>query len=172
MKIRKFIGLIAPVLAMMLMSGCKTSEDNYRAAYEVAWQHQQDGVDDDTYSLMKAEEMPQAVTVGADTLRMKTEIVALYVDKQSGAGEKMYPYNVVVGQFRQVFNAKAMRDRLKSYGYSPYIVATREPVYYVIASGCRGKDEAAALIKRMEDDEKVVMKMPFPWVLVPVEFSE
>ncbi len=170
MKKRRFIGLIAVAVTLVLMSGCKTSEDNYRAAYEVARQHQQDGVDDETYSLMKAEEMPSAVAVGNDTLRIKTEIVALYIDKQNDAGEKMYPYNVVVGQFRQVFNAKAMRDRLKLYGYSPYIVATREPLYYVVASGCSDKEEAAALIKRMEADKKVVMKKPFPWVLMPAGF--
>lgn len=168
----KIIKIIVPVIVLMSLSGCKTNEDNYRAAYEVALQHQQGDVDPETGSLMKNEEMPSATVVGTDTLRMKTEIVAVYAEKRDGNAVKMFPYNVVVGQFRQVFNAKAMRDRLKSYGYSPYIVATREPLYYVVASGCSTKADVAELVERIESDKNLVMKLPFPWVLKPVGISE
>lgn len=168
----KITRIFVPALMLLALAGCKTNESNYRAAYEVARQHQQGAVDDETYSLIKQEEMPATMAVGSDTLRVKTEIVAMYRDEATDAGVGMKSYNVVVGQFRQVFNAKAMRDRLATYGYTPYIVATREPLYYVVAVGCDSKTAVVEEIKKVESDKNLVMKQPFPWVLTPVGFSE
>ncbi len=166
-----FSRLVLSCMVMLLcLSACKTNEDNYRAAYEIARQQQQGDIDDETYSLIKKEAMPEATVVNGDTLRIKTDLVSLYVDKAVESDAKMMPFNVVVGKFRQVFNAKAMRDRLIAAGYKSYIIENREPSYYVVAVGCDTRDAAADAVKQIENDGNLVTKLPFPWVLMPVGF--
>lgn len=163
---------VTAAIFMLMITACKTNENNYRTAYEAARQHQQGDIDATTYSLIKQEAMPTAMAIGQDTLRVKTETVALYTDNSTDSGQKLNPFNVVTGQFRQVFNAKAMRERLKNHGYDAYIIETGEPLYYVVAGGCATKEEVPAIVKRVENDKNIVVKLPFPWVLHPAGFPQ
>ena len=113
MKIRLFI---VSAIALFMFAACKTNEANYRAAYEIAKQKSMDGVDAETYEKMQRESMPTKEVADGDTLRMMRTAVNLA--KYEGNGSAMLKrYNVVVAQFKQIFNAKAMMGRLKNQGY-------------------------------------------------------
>lgn len=161
MKIRIFI---LSVLTMMLVASCKTNENNYRAAYEVAKEKQMGGVDADTYELMQAESMPQITVINGDSVRVITEAVKI-VKTTENAVAVLKNYNVAVAQFRQVFNANAMCRRLSANGYSAYIVENADPAYYVIAGGFDYRTEAVELLKQVQSDKSIVLREPYPCLL-------
>lgn len=154
---------IATVLMLVFFASCKTSEGNYREAYEMAKNKQMDGVDEDTYSLIKKESMPQQTTIAGDTIRVIDANV-----KPQEKGTSLYKYNVVANGFRQVFNAKAMCTRLADAGYGAYIVYDAEPLYYVVAAGTDNEEEAKSMIRKLSEDKRFVLKNPYPCILRPV----
>lgn len=166
MKIK--LGILS-ILAVMMMPSCKTNETNYRAAYEVAKEKAMDGVDEDTYNRMQAEAMPGKIVINGDTLRVITQFVR--VAKNAGNDDAaLHRYNIAVAQFRQVFNAKAMRDRLLGLGYDAYIVENSDPVYYVVAKGTDVQSEVAGIVKELASNESIVLRAPYPCVLEPINF--
>lgn len=147
------------------MWSCKTSEANYRAAYELARQKDTAGVDSTVYSRIRSEERPQTVVAGGDTLAMKTEYVRL-TDGCGGTAEGFRPYNVVIARFKQLFNAKSVRSRAIEAGYKDaFIVQTREPLYYVVAVSCATTAEARKALADVTKRQPVVMRDPCPFIL-------
>ncbi len=164
MKIKLFFASIA---AMLLFAACKTNEMNYRAAYEVAKEKNMGGVDSTTYEKMRRDAMPAKTIVGGDTLRMMRASVRLSnADVNDAAVLKRY--NVVVSQFRQIFNAKAMAMRLKNQGYAPMIIENAESVYYVVANSSDTREEAVDIVNRLKIDESIVLREPYPCILEPL----
>ena len=78
------------------------------------------------------------------------------------------PYAIVVNQFKQVFNAKSLMNRLRDNGNNAIVVETAEPLYYVIAGSYETAEEAAAAYHKIKSDKNIVLKEPFPWILRPV----
>ncbi len=152
--------------AILSFSSCKTTEENYRAAYELAKKKDSGSpVDSTIYARIRNEARPQAVAVGNDTLRMKTEYVAL-TPETGGTADRFKTYNIVVAQFKQLFNAKSVRKRIAAAGYNDaFIIQTREPLYYVVAVSSSSPAEALESLKRIEADRPVVMKDPCPFVV-------
>ncbi|MBR6640534.1 MAG: SPOR domain-containing protein [Muribaculaceae bacterium] len=164
MKIRLFI---VSAIALVLFAACKTNEANYRAAYEIAKQKSMDGVDAETYEKMQRESMPTKEVAGGDTLRMMR--ASVNVAKYEGNDDVLLKrYNVVVAQFKQIFNAKAMMRRLKNQGYDAIVLQNPEPLYYVVAGSLDNKGEAVELIKKLTNDESIVLREPYPCILEPL----
>ncbi|MDE6176056.1 MAG: SPOR domain-containing protein [Paramuribaculum sp.] len=161
--------LLAAAAAVSGMTSCKTTEQNYKSAYEVAKARQNDngGLDSTVYSRLRPQGKGAAMAVGSDSLAFNTVTIGYTADCGASA-ETVKRYNIVVGQFKQIFNAKAMRKRLIDQGYEgAMVVHTREPLYYVIASSCATPEEALAELRRVGDDGRLKLKEPFPWVLRP-----
>ena len=158
---------VAAVAAIALsLASCKTNEQNYRNAYEVAKQAQYTGVDSTIYAKIRQEAVPTAVMADGDSIRMKTEFVTATKGAADKATATVKRYGVVVGQFKQVFNARAMLSRISANGYpGAYIVETREPLYYVVAYGTDNLDEAAATMKRVAKDSSMRLREPLPWII-------
>jgi len=155
--------LFISVFAVAITS-CKTTEANYRAAYEKAMERDRAGVDSTVYAKIRNEAKPKKVVVGGDTLAMRSEYVRLTPDIGQES-ESLKHYNVVTGQFKQLFTAKNMRARLLAAGFdSVLIVQTREPLYYVVAASAETPDEAAAALEKVRQSG-FPMRDPFPWVL-------
>lgn len=164
MKIRLFI---VSAIALVLFAACKTNEANYRAAYEIAKQKSMDGVDAETYEKMQRESMPTKEVAGGDTLRMMR--ASVNVAKYEGNDDVLLKrYNVVVAQFKQIFNAKAMMGRLKNQGYDAIVLQNPELLYYVVAGSLDNKGEAVELIKKLTNDESIVLREPYPCILEPL----
>ncbi len=107
----------------------------------------------------------QQLVVGRDTVDVKVQHVKVTPDG-GGINESLMRYNVVAGQFKQLFTAKSMRERLFEAGYpASFVVQTSEPYYYVISSSHNDAAAAVEALHRLEADRPVGMKPPVPYIL-------
>lgn len=161
----RIAGLSLIVLTTIFMTGCKTSEDNYRAAYQTAKTASADGIDSTIYAKIRQEAVPTAILANGDSVRTQAEFTTIYCEPGDTV-PSVIPYGIVVAQFKQIFNAKAMRQRLREAGYpNACIVSTREPLYYVVAESHNDINSAAKGLQRITDDNAVKTRAPFPWIL-------
>ena len=169
----RVLPFVVVLLSLLGAVGCKTNEANYRQAYEVAVNKSREssGVDSTIYSRIRNSAQTSALVVKGDSLPMRTEYIG-YTDDGGASREMLKIYNVVVGQFKQVFNARQMRARLINSGYdSAFIVHTREPLYYVCTATCATADEAAAEYARVRNDKSIVLTAPLPFILRPAHLA-
>lgn len=160
------------MLLVVLLSACKTSEENYRKAYESAKEQQREatGIDSTIYGRIRNSAAQSVLVVGGDSLPVRREYVG-YTPDGGSTRDNVLRYNVVVGQFRQLFNAREMRQRLVNQGYDgAMIVNTREPLYYVIASTASTPEDAQAAWHRVMTDPSLVLRSPLPFILTPARF--
>lgn len=163
----------ALLCGLLSVSSCKTNENNYRQAYEtaVAKNREASGVDSTIYARIRNSARTSDLVVGPDSLPMRTEYVG-YTENGGASREMLKRYNVVVGQFKQVFNARAMCTRLQNGGYpEAFIVHTREPLYYVCTNTCAGAEEAATALAKVKADKSIVLRSPLPFILRPAHLA-
>lgn len=168
----KNILLFASVIVLFTMIGCKTTEENYRSAYELAKQKQYDTGDSLSTLGLKNELTPKMVAFGSDTLPTRIESVSL---TKSGGGSVsgLRRFCVAVGDFRQIFNAKSLRERLIDAGYADaFLLRNRMDQYYVIAITTTDAHTASMVIDSLKSDSTLVLKAPYPYVLQPVHLAK
>lgn len=154
------------MLAACILTGCRTTEANYRAAYEVAHRksEQKSPVEGTVYEKIRNESVESRMVAGNDTVPMNTVMVGAVKDFTNPDDIKQY--SVAVNQFKQIFNARSQAQRLRDAGYpQATVVMTSEPLYYVIAGGADNAAEAMEIYHRVKKDKAIVTKSPFPWVL-------
>ena len=170
---RTLLALIAIAAAAATFTGCKTNEANYRAAYEIAKNKQQANTGADPGTTLHnhgAEPRPTALEGGV-TLPLITEPIAFTRDG-GATRESLQRYNVVVGRFRQIFNAKAMRGRLMEGGYpGACIVNNRDNLYFVIAATCATPAAAAEALAKVSADPALKLTAPLPFILQPAHLN-
>ena len=165
--------LLAIAVIALALTGCKTNEKNYRAAYEVAKAKfdNEGGLDSTIYNRLRPQGRGTVLVANGDSVEMHVVLVGV----PDGVGitrNQLKKYCVVLAQFKQIFNARSMRQRLIDDGYAgATIVNTREPLYYVVAGSVATPEEAVGLMKRVAADKNIVLRDPFPWVLVPSHLS-
>lgn len=163
-------GCVAAVAAFMLVAvGCKTSEENYRRAYDVAKQKQVESAGGETiYNAIRREATGSETVVNGDSIRLRSEYVT--VTKDCAPGPKaLKRYNVVVGQFKQLFHARSLMTRMKDAGYeSTFVAQTREPYYYVIAVASDSVADIVPAFHLFETKSPIRLVDPCPWILQPV----
>ncbi|MDE6467790.1 MAG: SPOR domain-containing protein [Muribaculaceae bacterium] len=166
----KFALISAALLAAVSLTGCKTTEANYRAAYEKAVSY--NDVESDSlelngiiYGKERRNMTQRTVESAAGPVDVVTQI--LRATEDGGLGERqMLTYNVAVGQFKQLFNAKSMRERLVEEGYKNAFVAENpEPFYYVIIQTTSSAAEAKQTLERVVADGKISMREPCPMII-------
>ena len=156
--------LILLMAAALTMVSCKTTEKNYRTAYEVAKANDKNRLDSETEKKIEAEKFGQETKINGDSVNMKTEYVQL-VEIEQGDESSFPEYNVAVGYFKQVFNARMFKKRLKSKSIGAYILLDNLKQYYVIAAGFDDPKEAAKYIKNIEDN--IPFKLPIePFIVI------
>lgn len=168
MNILKVLAITA-VAAVGFVS-CKTTEANYRAAYEATRASQadadaDDGLDENTRRLLaKNTRNRQSVQiVNGDTIAIATLFVKLE-DKQ--AVDRLPQYSVVSNAFSQVFNARALCKRLQEAGFAKaYIFRTSTPDYYVAADGSDNIADIPAMLKALEKAGNPGSRSGFPAVI-------
>ena len=86
-------------------------------------------------------------------------------DEGGGIPENLHRYSVVVGRFKQKFNAVSMRNRLADGGFpAAFVVQTAEPYYFVLIGSYRELPEAVAAMNTIPEG-KIHMKAPLPMIL-------
>lgn len=155
------------ILALASLTACKTSEANYRAAYEktVAAREAADEGDAYAYDRDSKQSAAQAVIVGSDTIPVVIERVSV-VSADGETAPQALAYNVVAGRFKQRFNAFSLRDRLVAAGYKDaFVVQNAEPYYFIVAATFATAKEAQTALDRLKADAPVVMNPPLPYIL-------
>lgn len=163
----KTLYLIGSIVFMMLLSAasCKTTEENYKAAYDIAVKKQESGAGRDVSSYISRERrLNEYKQVGTDSVRIVIEHVSV-VDGPVNNAKK---YGVVVGEFKQVFNARSYRDRINNAENSPetpaFVVMNAMKQYYVIYRSFDTKTEAAAFMKN-KGNFKINTQTDEVWIL-------
>lgn len=159
---------IVAVTAMTLCAACKPSEANYKMAYESAKQKQLTG-DSLIDAGLTDQQRPRLMVFGGDTLPVVTDYVGYTKDGGADTNRAIVKrYCVVVGKFKQVFNARSMRERLNAQGYSnAFVLHNNMKDYFVIAASTRDHHEARMLLDSIAADKNMVLKAPYPYILQP-----
>lgn len=163
----KTLILISSILFIMLLSAasCKTTEENYKAAYDIAVRKQETGAGRDVSSFITRERrLNEYKQVGTDSVRIVIENVSVIDGPVNNIGK----YGVVVGEFKQVFNAKSYRDRINNAENNtdaPAFVAMNSmKQYYVIYRSFDTKTAAAAFLKD-KNNFKIKTQIDETWIL-------
>lgn len=150
------------------VTACKTSEANYRAAYEktIAARQADEALDSTIYGDYRRQMSTRTVKAG-DGREVEVRTQPVRVTPNSGAlPENLKRYNVAVGQFKQLFNARSLRNRLADAGYpEAMVLETGEPYYYVVAGSYSDAGEAADALAAFEKAAPIAMKVPLPFIL-------
>lgn len=157
---RKSIIFTICLMAALLFTGCKTTEQNYHNAYVVAKEKESSKIDPSVQQLIDNENHGLKTDFNGDSIRVKTDFVRIVEPE----GAKMPKFGVVVGSFKQVFNARMFYKRLIEKKYSPFVVIDRDGQHFVLIQGFETREEAAEFIKHI--DKNVDFKLPIePFVL-------
>ncbi len=161
------------LLAVLTLPACRTTEANYRAAYDTAVKARDTAVlDSAVYAAMSREARHATIVAGGDTLTLTTVGVSIAADQGDNPPTAMSRYNVAVAQFRQLFHARDMRSRLVAAGFTDArVLQTREPVYYVVAAVADTPERLAEVMPRVKALTAVTVRRPYPLVLQPVRLS-
>lgn len=151
MKLTTRIAMIIVAAFAVTITSCKTTEANYRAAYEAAKQKTEEsrGIEGTIYEKIRNEVIDSRLIVEGDSIPMMT--VNVKIAASTTTPDSVKRYSVVVNQFKQIFNAKSQMSRLRENGYpDAFVLETAEPLYYVVATTTR----------RRSGSEKSVHKYP------------
>ncbi len=141
-------------IAMLGLTSCHTTEENYKASYDIAAEKARKGLGEETYSKIVAEQNKNTDVVNGDSVKILHRHVG-YVDIKR---EETKVYNVVVAQFKQRTNARAMCKRLKAQGHNSYVLfSSTDALNMVVVEGFDTVEEAADFIKNAV--KKIKMKV-------------
>lgn len=162
---KNYILLLLAAFALALV-GCKTSEENYKAAYDKAVARTQENVGQEAYDKVQAEKRRYTEVVNGDSVR----VVRAFCNIVDGTAADVKKYSVVVAVFDQLINARSYRDRLREQeGFESYVVINNtDKKYHVILQGFDDKPQAAAFIRNLQDNPafiKMKILVPIPWIL-------
>jgi len=167
----KHIIYIAAALSLLGAASCKTSEENYRAAYEKAIAGRTDSgadpLDGTVYDAARRPLGTRIAVAGTDTALVKVLRVKV-TEGGGGPAEWLRPYSVVAGSMKQRFNALSLRQRLAEAGFPRvFVVETAEPRYYVVTESYDTEAEAVAECTRLRADSAfpVPLRAPLPFIL-------
>lgn len=164
----RFSGLAVMLAAVAMLAGCRTNETLMNDAYTKAVQGGESAPPDSTVYMQIRHQMKHGtMTVNGDTVDISTQWCSPTKD-EGGDRTNFHRYNVVVGQFKQIFNARSMRERLIADGYEgTFLVNTSEPYYFVVVGSYDDAAEAVARLNEVRQDKRLVMKSPLPFILSP-----
>lgn len=168
----RVILLSATLLLLLWVWSCKPTEDNYRAAYELAREKEHDGLEDEIYEKIRLEAMPEIQVVGNDTIRIKVEPLSR-VDENDKTSMLSNRYNVAVAQYKMLANAISHRDRLQTMGYeNACMLKNSDEVYYVVIAGVGTAEEAASIVNQYQKKYPgQLVGMETPIVLQPSQLT-
>ena len=161
---RKMRHMAFILLAIGAVSSCKTSEENYRKAYEAAVDKQNEGyTDEEIINMAREEAIPRTVFMG-DSIPLKGVYVnTVKLDPPVSAALR---YNVVVATFKQKFNALSVLDRLRAGGYPDgRLLIDKDQTYYVAAHTTDTLANAVETLRLIEKKPPMAMKSPCPYIL-------
>ena len=152
----------ATITLLFALSACHTTEENYKASYDKAVEKTKEGIGADTYAKIVAEQNRKTDVVNGDSVRIVPRFVAC-IDI---AKDQTKRYNVVLRGFKQVVNARSMRDRLIKEGHNSYVLYyEKEKLYYVIIEAFDTREGAAEFLHNAKSRVKMNVPLDNLWIL-------
>ena len=157
--------IVMSLVLLVAATSCKTTEENYKAAYDIAVKKNEKGADKGITAIIEKEKrMNEYTVIEGDSVRVITELVTLL----DANGAAMKRYGVVVGEYKQVFNARSFRNRINAAEQdtvSPsYVAMSPQKRYYVVYKGFDDKKEASSFMKN-KSNFKINVPIAEPWIL-------
>lgn len=135
--------ILAVGLLLLVLTGCKPTEKNYRQAYDAAiakrQQQAEQSLPADGLILADA---PRQINIGGKNYNVSNEGIKTAEDEV-----QLRKVCVAVAAFKMPTNAKAEAAALKKEGYPAVAAKTASDRWYVVASDFASVDEAAAFIE-------------------------
>lgn len=161
---KKAIQILGLVIVVMLSAtSCKTTEENFKSAYDIAVKKNEKGADDNITAIIEQEKrLNEYSVVNGDSVRVLSQTVTM-IDGDASAMKK---YGVVVGEYKQVFNARSFRNRINTTEKDTpsYVVMNPLKKYYVVYKGFDSKNDAASFLKK-KSNFKMTLPVGDPWIL-------
>lgn len=162
---------LLPIIAVILLClspGCKTTEKNYRTAYERAVAANDSDItpfDQTIYNRYRREARDVKTIADGDTVT--TRIIRTAITPEGGGLSEWHKrYSVVVAEFKQRFNAISLRDRYVNAGYPrTFVVQNGEPYYYIIAGSSDNLHDMTVLADSIKIRPVIPLKSGFPYIL-------
>lgn len=168
--LKKYIPLLGLALCAvgLVLPSCKTNEKNYREAYERATAQNDRGVTDfenTIYNRYRSQTREDRVQLGDRTV--DTKIIRVKVTEDGGGiPEWLHTYSVVVGEFKQRFNALSLCRRYTDAGYPrAFLVENAEPYYYIVVGSSDNLADMVALRDSIAATSPLPLKEGFPYIL-------
>lgn len=142
-------GLLSAAAAIVLaatLTGCKPTENNYKAAYDAALA-KREHADADRQALADGHQVlslygPQKRTIDGRDVYVETRAVR---PEGEGAPSTRPRYMVGVAVFRMGANAKALAERLRGEGYEAFLGRDSDDRLWVVIPGGSDIREAAGI---------------------------
>ncbi len=146
---------------------CKTTEANYKAAYEIAKKKKTETGDSLIDRSLANSTNPKQMVIQGVRLPIYTEYVGL-TKGEFAEGYEIKKYCVVVGKFTQLFNARQMRKRMIDCGYDEAcLLQNRTNQFYVSVATTADPMQADSLLQSVRSDTAIVLRDPYPYILRP-----
>lgn len=162
------------LLLSTIVYSCKTTENNYRQAYERTMARDSARTDftQTVYGRYRSQVAEVPLEYAGDTITARRTQVTVTTDG-GATRDSLHQYCVVAGEFKQLFNAKSMQERLVNSGLSgAFVVQNREPYYYVLAGSFRDFASALALRNRLQSAPPFALRSPAPYILIPTVYFD
>lgn len=154
------------VLAVMILvglSGCKPTENNYKAAYDAALS-KRENVDTERQAMAGDHQVlsldgPQKRTIDGQEVYVETRRVRPEGDWAPSARPR---YMIGIGVYRMGANARALAERLRSEGYESFLGRDSDDRLWVVIPGGSHIREAVTICREFESRHK-----DMPWTGLP-----
>ncbi len=158
------LGRLAPVVLIIVsLTGCKPTENNYKAAYDAALA-KRESADADRQAMAEGHQIltldgPQKREIDGAEVYVETRRVR---PEGEWAPSSRPRYMVGVGVYRMGANAKALAERLRSEGYDAFLGRDSDDRLWVVIPAGTHIKEAAAICSEFERKHK-----DLPWTGLP-----
>ncbi|MDY6412521.1 MAG: hypothetical protein SPL28_05945 [Bacteroidales bacterium] len=161
---KSFYKITLMIAVVALMSACHSTEANYKESYDKAVAASRTGEKGEKYWQDIKVRSQNNYVVDGDSIRLVRNFFNIVDDDNS----KIKPYNVVVAEFQQKFNAQSYRDRLRrEEGLDAYVVyVSRTHNYCVVAQGYDNMSVAATFSRNPQKYMRLKPLVPKVYVLV------
>lgn len=146
--------------AVMLITGCKPTEENYRKAYDAARNKREAAAREQMMPLqgLQSDEGPQLRIIGGDSIYVSRELL------RGGNGEiAPSPWLLAVGTYKMSTNANANANALKTEGWHQALaMKNADGKWFAIAAGAPSLDSIRAIGRKFMESHK-----GYPYVGLP-----
>ncbi|ERJ64655.1 cell division protein [Porphyromonas gingivalis SJD2] len=134
-KMNKMVVLAAAIAMTVAFGSCKSKQSAYRQAYEQAKEREIAQAED------KDMETRPIVSKPATNVQIRQEKLSAYSGEDASRLDR---FSVVVGSFRNATNARSLKERLESEGYTPILAENEQGMLRVIVASFPSREEAIA----------------------------